>query len=723
MPDRRGSTAKRTAERALRQNQERMRLLADGTRDYGIFMLDVDGRIVTWTPGAQRLKGYSAAEAIGQHFSIFYSKAESASGHPERELELAAANGRYEEDAWRIRKDGTRFWANVVITALHGADGTLLGYGKVTRDITERKLAEQALQSSEERFRGAFDDAPNGVSLSGPEGHFLQVNKALSKLTGYSIEALLTMRSLDLAHPEDVAADTEALAALFRGEVGTSARDKRCLKADGESLWVSVHRVAVRGPEGNVTAVLSHTQDISGRRLYEQQLVELANHDPLTGLANRALFTRELQSHLDRCRRYGATGAVLMLDLDHFKRINDTFGHNVGDELIISMAAALRGRLRAADTIARLGGDEFAVLLPEGGREEAELVAVAILQAVPSEVTILNGVRPRTITTSIGIAVVDDQAVSTNELLAAADLAMYDAKELGRDQYSLYTDERHDIPRSKARMTWAQRIERALETDAFELWAQPILDLHTNETNSHELLLRMRDPQGEVVPPGTFLYIAERLGLITDIDHWVTTNAIDLLARLQQHRPGQRLEVNISGLSVGHAGLRDNIAKQIAATGVDPAGLIFEITETAAVERITAAREFAECLRDLGCRFALDDFGAGFGSFYYLKHLPFDYVKIDGEFIASCTSSLTDRLVIDSVVSICRGLGKQTVAEFVGDEATLAFLRSRHVDYAQGYHIGHPVPLAEAFPEIASPPLPRPVVLGASSRTSLGRSG
>ena len=180
-----------------------------------------------------------------------------------------------------------------------------------------------------------------------------------------------------------------------------------------------------------------------------------------------------------------------------------------------------------------------------------------------------------------------------------------------------------------------------------------------------------------------------------------------MLFRSQPQQPTQRLEVNISGLSVGHEGLRDHISKRIATTGIDPAGLVFEITETAAVERITAAREFAEYLRDLGCRFALDDFGAGFGSFYYLKHLPFDYVKIDGEFVANCTASLTDRLVIDSVVSICRGLGKQTVAEFVGDQATLEFLRSRHVDYAQGYHIGRPIPLEQAFPE--SPP-PSPAV-------------
>jgi EAL domain-containing protein (putative c-di-GMP-specific phosphodiesterase class I) len=261
------------------------------------------------------------------------------------------------------------------------------------------------------------------------------------------------------------------------------------------------------------------------------------------------------------------------------------------------------------------------------------------------------------------------------------------------------------VSRSRSHVTWAARVEDCLENDRFELWAQPILNLRTDEITSHELLLRMRSSDGETIEPGQFLTIAERVGLIGEIDRWVTTQAIDLLARLQLVRPGHKLEINLSGRSVGDERQRNHIASTIAARSVDPSGLVFEMTETAAVEHIIAAREFAETLRDIGCSFALDDFGAGFGSFYYLKHLPFDYIKIDGEFIATCTTSVTDRLVIESVVRIAHGLGKKTIAEFVGDEETLDFVRQHGVDQAQGYHIGRPVPITEAFPDLPALPL------------------
>lgn len=228
-------TAKRTAGAALRDSEERLRLLADGTRDYGIFMLDPAGRIATWTLGAQRLKGYTEAEAVGQHFSIFYTDQQRADGHPDWELALAAVTGRYEEEAWRVRKDGSRFWASVVITALRDDDGTLRGFGKVTRDITERRMAEQALQASEERFRRAFRDAPIGVCLVDLDGSFLQVNPALAALTGYPLQTLLTMRVQGLTHPDDLDTDSDALTAVVLGELPESSRDQRYLRADRDA--------------------------------------------------------------------------------------------------------------------------------------------------------------------------------------------------------------------------------------------------------------------------------------------------------------------------------------------------------------------------------------------------------------------------------------------------------------------------------------------------------
>jgi diguanylate cyclase (GGDEF)-like protein/PAS domain S-box-containing protein len=689
-----------TRARNLAVIEERGRLLIDGTSDYAIFMLDPDGSIATWNAGAQRIKGYTEAEAVGMNFAMFYTEEARADGQPPRELELARTNGRNEVEGWRVRKDGSLFWADVVITRVTDQYGVERGFSKVTRDLSERRISDLALRESEEKFRRAFDDAPTAESLTDLQGQYVQVNAAMSHLVGYSIDALLSMRGLDITHPDDYEADREAFEDLVSGGIEFYAREKRYVHVDGSVVWTRVHAVPVHDSDGNVASILNHALDITQRRHYELHLVELATHDALTGLVNRTKFREELSSHLERCRRYGPSGAVLMLDLDHFKRVNDTLGHNTGDELIVSMAVLLRSRMRSADVVARLGGDEFAILLPEGGADSAEIVAAALVEAVRGDVTALDGGRPRIVTVSIGIAVVEDTNVTSHEILAAADLAMYDAKEAGRDRYSFYADKMHVVSKSKAQITWAERIEHALENDGFELWAQPILNLRTNRIESHELLLRMRAPDGDMVLPGHFLYVAERVGLIGEIDRWVTTRAIELLARIQQTQPRHRLEVNLSGLSVGDEDLRVSIAETAAESTADPAGLIFEITETAAVQHIIAARDFAHALRDIGCRFALDDFGAGFGSFYYLKHLPFDYVKIDGEFIAACTTNLTDRLVIDSVVSIAQGLGKKTVAEFVIDEKTLDLLRRHGVDYAQGYHIGRPAPIDEAFPDL-----------------------
>ena len=268
---------------------------------------------------------------------------------------------------------------------------------------------------------------------------------------------------------------------------------------------------------------------------------------------------------------------------------------------------------------------------------------------------------------------------------------MYDAKEAGGDGLAFYATSEHRISRTKARLTWVSRIEQAFEDDRFALLAQPILDLHTGEVRQHELLVRMLDQHDDLIPPASFLYIAERFGLIAKLDEWVATRAIELI----EQRPELQLEVNISGRSLGDRKLLQGIDSRLRTSSIDPAQLIFEVTETAAVANITHAQAFAQQLRDRGCRFALDDFGAGFGSFYYLKHLPFDYVKIDGEFVQHVTTGQIDQLVIEAVVRIAQGLGKETIAEFVTDEKTERLVKRLGVDYAQGYHIGKPIPIAE----------------------------
>ncbi|MGH2887927.1 MAG: putative bifunctional diguanylate cyclase/phosphodiesterase, partial [Solirubrobacteraceae bacterium] len=517
-------------------------------------------------------------------------------------------------------------------------------------------------------------------------------------------EQLEGMSGDALMHPDDVGAYGEAFAAVRAGEQSLYQAEARYVRATGYPVWVALQLTLIRDLDGEPLRLIGQFQDVTDRKRYEDKLQHLADHDALTGLSNRRSLSRELDSQAALVGRYGSEGAVLLLDIDHFKYINDTVGHQAGDQVIVRVADVLQGRLRDTDVLARLGGDEFAVLLRKADASGAQLVAGELLEALQEEPIAIVGAPSRWLTASAGVAMFD-AGLSGEDVLVNADLAMYDAKEAGRDRVAAFSSEEHAQARMKGRLGWVARIRGALEEDRFSLLAQPIVDFSTGDASQYELLLRMADERGDLIPPGAFLYIAERLEMIHEIDAWVVRNAIGMLAEPGAIGDGLVLEVNLSGRSLGDPGLLALIGEELRRTGVAPERLIFEITETAAIEHITTARRFSEKLLELGCRFALDDFGAGFGSFYYLKHLPFDFLKIDGEFIQSCRSSKTDRLVIEAVVGIARGLNTRTIAEFVGDDETVRLLTRLGIDHGQGYHLGRPAPINDL---IAPPALKTP---------------
>jgi diguanylate cyclase (GGDEF)-like protein/PAS domain S-box-containing protein len=577
------------------------------------------------------------------------------------------------------------------IEPLRGDDDTVGAGLAVALDVTERASAVAALRESEERFRTAFDDAPIGIALVALDGRFMRVNDALSQLVGFPPRRLVATTLPELSHPDDSSVLERQLRRLTGGEIDVHRWETRCLHADGHVVYAALDLALVRDRAGEPQHLVVQAQDITDRKRYEDQLQFMADHDPLTGLLNRRGFERELERHVARLKRYGPEGALLALDLDHFKYINDTLGHNAGDELIASVTGILRRRLRRSDTLARLGGDEFAVLLPRADREQARAVAQSLVDGLRGADIRVGPGLPAHTTTSIGVTMFDEPELSGEEMLIRADLAMYDAKESGRDRYAFYAAEGDDAqPRMRVRLTWVDRIRAALREDRLVLHAQPIISLAENQPAMQELLLRMIDEGGDVILPASFLYVAERFDLIQEIDRWVTQNAIGLLARNPPGGGGLPVSVNLSGKSLADAELLRLLETELRDSGVEPGRLVFEITETAAIANIQLARRFSERLRELGCRLALDDFGSGFGSFYYLKHLPFDYLKIDGEFVTHCLTSQTDQLLIEAVVMIAHGLGKLTIAEYTPDQATLDFLRRRGVDYTQSFHTGAP---------------------------------
>ena len=400
-------------------------------------------------------------------------------------------------------------------------------------------------------------------------------------------------------------------------------------------------------------------------------------------------FEEELARQIAIARRTGESAAVLVLDLDNFKYVNDSLGHKAGDELIRRVAGVIGDRVRETDTLARLGGDEFALLLRGTDGDGARVAGDAVLDAIRREPFLLEGQRTR-VTASVGLAVIGSvEDLGAGEILARADQAMYQAKDAGRDRLAEYSSaERQEI---EAGRTWSERVRDALENSRFTLHCQPIVDLQTDEASQYELLLRMRDPESnELTMPGAFLSTAERFGLIQSIDRWVVSEAIALVERQRGAGRDVLVEINLSGKSMEDPELPRLVEAELEATGIDPSLLIFEVTETMAIANLDKARELAEGLTRLGCRFALDDFGVGFASFYYLKHLPISYLKIDGDFIRDLPRSRTDQLVVKALVEISRGLGIQTVGECVESAEILEMIRAYGVDYAQGWETGRP---------------------------------
>jgi diguanylate cyclase (GGDEF)-like protein/PAS domain S-box-containing protein len=676
------------AESARRAADARSRELAEHAGDV-LATIEPDGTVRDVSENCHELFDAPASAIAGGRVADFV--------HPGDSNTLVSAMQRLLGHDERVaitvrlrRSDGSWRWVDAQLIAVR--DGSALVEVHATiRDVHARAEAERGKADAEARFRTAFEEAPIGMAIASIDGRFLQVNRALCAITGREQEELEGTPIVRLLHPEDREDEAEALARLARGSGTTSRGERRWLHAAGKIVWASLNATLVRDAAGVPQHVLLQVQDVTERRRYESELRYLADHDPLTGLLNRRAFARELEAHLEHVRRYGATGAAMVLDLDHFKNINDTLGHGTGDELIVALAGALREQLGERVAIARLGGDELALLIPDG---DAPAIAEHVLATVRAQRVVSPSGRHRSVSASIGVAGFDEEGLSAEDVLANADLAMYEAKEAGRDRSVAYRPAHDASSRLDGRVSWPDIIRDGLDEDRFVLQAQPIMNLATGDMGQFELLLRLRDPFGELISPAAFLPAAERYDLIGAIDRWVVSRSIAMLA--EENRRGRRLtfEVNISGRSAGDPDLLALIEGELRTHEVDPAQVIFEITETTAVANIPRAQEFAHRLAALGCRFALDDFGAAFASFYYLKHLPFDYLKIDGEFVRGCVADRTDQLVIQAVVDIAKGLGKRTVAEMVGDEETLKLVRDLGVDFVQGFHLGRPAPLA-----------------------------
>jgi diguanylate cyclase (GGDEF)-like protein len=428
----------------------------------------------------------------------------------------------------------------------------------------------------------------------------------------------------------------------------------------------------------------------------EAELRYIADHDSLTGLLDRRRFRAELDQFVSFSARYGGQGAVMIIDIDGLKGINDSLGHHAGDNLIRHIAAIMRERVRTTDIVARLSGDEFAVLMPQTDTDGALQLGEDLRAQVAEGAT--TGLDIESATISVGITMFGgERGVGAEAVLVAADQAMYRAKEGGRNQIALFQDPNEPQRLQLRRQTTSARIRDALTHDRLSLHTQPICDLASGGIERYELLLRMMGDNGELLPAASFIEAAERSGMVQELDRWVVVQALELLTAREKLGSPVSLHVNISGASVADLSVLEFIERRLDEGDADPARCTFEITETARGHNYEAAAGFADRLTEFGCQVAIDDYGAGFGPFHYLKSIPFDLIKIDGSFVRDMPNSDADQLTVKAIVSVARGLGKTTIAEYVQDDVTIQMLREYGVDMAQGYHLGRPVAVAEAL--------------------------
>lgn len=450
---------------------------------------------------------------------------------------------------------------------------------------------------------------------------------------------------------------------------------------------IDVH-VEGEGDEEIVAIANALNTTIEALKSRDEELRKLANYDALTGLLNKHNFNIQLKQEILRTTEEGDTSALLFIDLDQFKHVNDNLGHAAGDRLLKQVADLLKHRIRSDDVISRFGGDEFTIIARSIEERDARIIAESILRAMQQFVFVENG-QAFNIYCSIGVVIIEGNDFTAEEVFSQADMSCFQAKSEGRNRYHMFDAGEQAELRKSADISWSKRISDAIQNDFFSLFFQPVVSLTGDEAEHYEVLLRM-SMEGEIIHPNAFLPAAERLGVAIDIDYWVIRNSLRKISEFKADGRDVYLSINLSGRVFEAPDLIEKIRRYISQYDVDTSHIIFEITEQTAVRHIEKAAETINELVELGCRFALDDFGVGFSSFNYLKRLPVDILKIDGDFVTDMVKDPVDQVMVKSMIQIAKSLNKQTIAEYVQDAVTLEMLKSFGADYVQGYYLGKP---------------------------------
>ena len=688
-------------ERALKLSEERFQLAVSGSND-GVWDWNIVNDVWYYSPRFKQLLGYGEGEMKDSLSALI------AHLHPEEQVMFSRAlelhmheDTPFDVEIRLLARSGEYRWFRLRGQSVRNAEGEAVRMAGALTDVTERKLAAAELFAEKERALVTLASIADGVITTDTDGWVEYLNPVAEELTGWkSADARgLPIQALFRLVEETQRQATPSPIELVLTEERTVEANANMLlvRNDGEEIPVGHSAAPIRDRSGALVGVVLVLHDVSRERQYAAKLSYQASHDSLTGLINRSEFERRLAAALQSASQHGRHHAVMYLDLDQFKVVNDTCGHAAGDQLMRQVSTLLHHCLREGDTLARLGGDEFGVLLENCPPDAALRIADKLRQTV-TEFHFAWAHLSFNIGVSIGLVNVEDGLFTLAEVMRTADTACYMAKEKGRNRVQVYRPDDSELSLRQGEMEWVGRLQKALDENRFVLHAQDIMHVNPQkDAGRHcELLVRMLDERGQMVPPMAFIPAAERYNLMPSIDRWVIRTALATLARLRTDG-GERVDlcaINLSGGSIGDERLLEFVREQLRHFDVPRDTICFEITETAAIANLDKAIHFIQEMRDMGCRFSLDDFGAGMSSFAYLKHLPVDFLKIDGGFVKDMADDPIDRAMVEAINNVGHVMGKQTIAEFVDDDRVVAILRDIGVDFMQGHGVAMPRPFA-----------------------------
>lgn len=646
--------------------------------------------------GCRRLTGYEAGDLLLNNRLSY----ESITHPDDRKRVREEINGglalrqRFDSEYRIIHCSGDIRWVWERGAGIYNAQGDLVAIEGIIQDITERKASIQALREAERRYYNLFENALEGIFRTTLDGQYLDANPALARIYGFDSPAGLISELKDIRRQLYVdPSRRDEFMKLIKARGVVASFESQIYRKNGEIIWISENARAVRHDDGHVVCYEGTVEDITERKIYQARIEQQANYDTLTGLANRSLLNDRLQQAILAAASYGTRLAVVFVDLDRFKFINDSLGHHVGDELLRAMAERLKSSVRESDTVARLGGDEFVLLI--NGQGDPEAVAV-VLERMLSDIsqpwTIAQG--DFNVTCSIGVALYPDDGESADTLLKHADSAMYRAKEKGRNNFQFFTAELNAL--ITQRLELENKLRRALEREQFTLHYQPRIDMQTRRIVGAEALIRWQVADHEIVPPAKFIPIAEEIGLIAPIGKWVLRTACE------QNKAWQDagfepfvVSVNVSARQFRQDSFVQVVAEVLQETGLEARYLEIELTESAVMHDAEQFIAMLGELNDLGVQISLDDFGTGYSSLSYLKRLPVDRLKVDRSFVQDIATDADDATIVRTIIALGHNLGLKVVAEGVETEQQLEFLRTNHCDELQGYYFAMPMPVAE----------------------------